>query len=59
MPVHGSWRAGVRPAHVVEREFSAMVRQCIAQRRFGSIDVLRREIEAWVEARNAEGATVE
>lgn len=52
-PVHGSW------LNVVECEFSAMVRQCIAHRRFGQIDVLRREVEAWGEARNGEGATVE
>ena len=52
-PVHGSW------LNVVECEFSAMVRQCIAHRRFGTLDVLRHEITAWVEARNEEGATVE
>lgn len=52
-PVHGSW------LNVVECEFSAMVRQCISHRRFGLIEVLRREIEAWVRARNEEGATVE
>ena len=52
-PVHGSW------LNVVECEFSVMVRQCIAHRRLGEIAVLRREIEAWVAARNAEGATVE
>lgn len=52
-PVHGSW------LNVVECEFSAMVRQCLAHRRLGKIEALRREIEAWVTARNAEGATVE
>ena len=52
-PVHGSW------LNVVECEFSVLVRQCIAHRRLGEIAVLRREIEAWVEARNGEGATVE
>ncbi len=36
-----------------------MVRQCIAHRRLGQIAVLRREVEAWVEARNEQGATVE
>jgi hypothetical protein len=51
-PVHGSW------LNVVECEFSAMVRQCIAHRRFGLIDVLRSALDAWVKARNEEGATV-
>ena len=52
-PVHGSW------LNVVECEFSAMVRQCIAHRRLGEIEVLRREIQAWVAARNGAGAKVE
>jgi hypothetical protein len=52
-PVHGSW------LNVVECEFSAMVRQCLGHRRLGDIEALRREVEAWVAARNAEGATVE
>ena len=52
-PVHGSW------LNVVECEFSALVRQCIGHRRLGEIGVLRREVEAWVEARNAAGSTVE
>ena len=52
-PVHGSW------LNVVECEFSAMVRQCLGHRRLGEIGALRREIEAWVAARNAAGATVE
>ena len=51
-PVHGSW------LNVVECEFSALVRQCLAHRRLGQIDVLRREVEAWVETRNEAGATV-
>ena len=36
-----------------------MVRQCIGHRRFGLIEVLGREIEVWVGARNEDGATVE
>ena len=52
-PVHGSW------LNVVECEFSALVRQCLGHRRLGEIGVLRREVEAWVEARNAAGSTVE
>lgn len=52
-PVHGSW------LNVVECEFSALVRQCLGHRRLGHIEALRSEAEAWVAARNAEGATVE
>ncbi len=52
-PVHGSW------LNVVECEFSALVRQCLGRRRLGTVEALRREAEAWVAARNAEGATVE
>ena len=52
-PVHGSW------LNVVECEFSALVRQCLGHRRLGEIAILRREVEAWVEARNAAGSTVE
>ena len=52
-PVHGSW------LNVVECEFSALVRQCLGHRRLGTIEALRREVEAWVVARNAAGATVE
>lgn len=51
-PVHGSW------LNVVECEFSALVRQCIAHRRLGEMAVLRAEVDAWVTARNAAGATV-
>ena len=51
-PVHGSW------LNVVECEFSALVRQCLGHRRLGTIEALRREAEAWVAARNGEGATV-
>ena len=52
-PVHGSW------LNVVECEFSALVRQCLGRRRLGTVEALRREIEVWVAARNAEGSTVE
>jgi hypothetical protein len=51
-PVHGSW------LNVVECEFSAMVRQCIAHRRFGVLGVLRAELRAWAEAQGEGGATV-
>lgn len=52
-PVHGSW------LNVVEVELSAMVRQCLGHRRVGAIEALRTEAEAWTEARNEVGATVE
>ena len=52
-PVHGSW------LNVVEAELSAFVRQCLGHRRLGRIEKLREEAEAWTEARNEIGATVE
>ena len=58
-PVHGSWLGGRTPAHVVECEFSALVRQCLGHRRLGEMSVLRREVEAWVAARNTSGSTVQ
>ena len=52
-PVHGSW------LNVVEAELSVLVRQCLGHRRLGQIGRLREEAEAWTEARNEIGATVE
>ena len=40
-PKHGSW------LNVAENELSAMTRQCVEGRRFGDIETLRDEIEAW------------
>jgi DDE superfamily endonuclease len=40
-PKHGSW------LNVAENELSAMTRQCVAHRRFGTIDELRTETAAW------------
>lgn len=40
-PKHGSW------LNVAENELSSMTRQCIGDRRFGSIEDLRRETMAW------------
>ena len=51
-PVHGSW------LNAVEVELSVFVRQCLGRRRIGSIELLRREAEAWAARRNAEGGTV-
>ena len=52
-PVHGSW------LNVVEAELSVFVRQCLGHRRLGLTGKLREEAEAWADARNEEGATVE
>jgi hypothetical protein len=40
-PKHGSW------LNIAENELSAMTRQCVAGRRFGTIEVLREETRAW------------
>ena len=46
-PKHGSW------LNVAECELSAMHRQCLARRRFGTVEVLRLETAAWSTATNA------
>jgi DDE superfamily endonuclease len=40
-PKHGSW------LNVAENELSSMTRQCVRDRRFGSIEELQRETQAW------------
>lgn len=40
-PKHGSW------LNIAENELSAMTRQCVKGRRFGDIDTLRAETDAW------------
>ena len=40
-PKHGSW------LNIAENELSAMTRQCIDGRRFGDIETLRTETQAW------------
>ncbi|EKU96262.1 hypothetical protein Lepto7375DRAFT_0248 [Leptolyngbya sp. PCC 7375] len=40
-PKHGSW------LNIAENELSAMTRQCVHGRRFGDIDTLRVETDAW------------
>ena len=40
-PKHGSW------LNIAENELSALTRQCVASRRFGDIETLRRETCAW------------
>ena len=46
-PKHGSW------LNVAECELSAMTRQCLARRRFGTIEALRSDTAAWSTATNA------
>ena len=43
---HGSW------LNIAENELSALTRQCILHRRFGTIEALRRAVEAWMTACN-------
>jgi hypothetical protein len=45
-PKHGSW------LNVAENELSALTRQCLRGRRFGTIEELRRETAAWQQRTN-------
>ena len=45
-PKHGSW------LNIAENELSSMTRQCLNDRRFGTIDELRKETAAWHRAIN-------
>jgi len=40
-PKHGSW------LNVAENELSSLTRQCVADRRFGDMETLREETDAW------------
>ena len=51
-PVHGSW------LNVAEIELSVLARQCL-DRRIGTAELLRSEVTAWVEERNAATCRVE
>jgi hypothetical protein len=46
-PKHGSW------LNIAENELSSMTRQCIKDRRFATIEDLRRETSAWHQHSNA------
>jgi DDE superfamily endonuclease len=46
-PKHGSW------LNIAENELSSMTRQCLQDRRFGTIEELRKETAAWHSAVNA------
>lgn len=45
-PKHGSW------LNIAENELSSLTRQCVSGRRFGTIDLLRRETTAWQQHSN-------
>jgi len=45
-PKHGSW------LNIAENELSSMTRQCLKDRRFGTIDEIRKETAAWHSAIN-------
>ena len=45
-PKHGSW------LNIAENELSSMTRQCVTGRRFGEIELLRKETRAWSTASN-------
>jgi hypothetical protein len=51
-PKHGSWPG------IAEIEFSALARQCLA-RRIARADTLKRHIDKWQEARNADATPVQ
>lgn len=46
-PKHGSW------LNIAENELSALTRQCVGRRRFGTIEELRAEAAAWSASANA------
>jgi hypothetical protein len=50
-PVHGSW------LNVAEIELSALAKQCL-DRRIGTAQELTKEVEAWVQQRNADKSRV-
>ncbi len=52
-PVHGSW------LNMAEIEISALVRQCLKNRRLPDVEALGRETKAWEAGRNRLGASVE
>jgi hypothetical protein len=45
-PKHGSW------LNIAENELSSMTQQCVKGQRFGTIQILRKEIAAWADAIN-------
>lgn len=45
-PKHGSW------LNIAENELSSMTRQCLSDRRFADIEMLRKETRAWATSSN-------
>ena len=45
-PKHGSW------LNIAECELSAMTQQCVKNRRFGTIELLTQETQAWAKKTN-------
>lgn len=52
-PKHGSW------LNIAENELSSMTRQCLKDRRFATINALRKETSAWHQHRNARQRSVD
>lgn len=52
-PKHGSW------LNISENELSSMTRQCLKDRRFGDVDTLRSQTEAWATKINIKQRGVE
>jgi hypothetical protein len=46
-PKHGSWR------NIAANELSSLTRQCVSERRFADVEMLRKETEAWSNDVNA------
>ena len=47
-PKHGSW------LNIAEIEFSVLTKQCLGDRRLGTIDLMRSEVEVWERGHNTE-----
>ncbi len=52
-PKHGSW------LNISENELSSMTRQCLKNRHFGNIDILRKQTETWANKINEKQRGVE
>jgi len=52
-PKHGSW------LNIAENELSSMTRQCVGDRRFGSVEELRQETSAWASHCNEKQRSVD
>jgi hypothetical protein len=52
-PKHGSW------LNMAECELAALAKQCFLHRRIPDRETLEREVQAWVDARNAQQVTID